>query len=189
MATTLVTTAGASNANSYVTKAEADTYIAAMPYTAKSEWAALTEAAAEARLKLAALWLNTLPYRGARACFEQCLEFPRWFRTDDGYPSYEDTYETMADITEAGYTSPTVPQEVKDAQCEIAFLVIHSIVFKATVGGTPEPEVSSFTMGPLSLSFESMIGGSAFSKGNLSVMAITRILLHKWERHVGGGVI
>lgn len=130
-----------------------------------------------------------MAYRGAKACLEQRLDFPRWFRTDDGYPSYEDTYETMSDITDAGYTAPTVPQEVKDAQCEIAFQVMHSIIYKANPGASAEVDPSSFTMGSLSLSFQQAVGASVFNKANLASTSIIHILLGKWERHIGGGVI
>jgi|ADurb_Ile_01_Slu_FD_contig_91_525942_length_2345_multi_3_in_0_out_0_2 hypothetical protein len=189
----LVTTAGASNANSYASVVEADAYIAAATHFAShTEWAALTGSEKEFRLKMAALLLNLLPYRGAKACFEQRLAFPRWWRLDEGYPTSEDEYLTMDDIPST-LTKPTVPQEVKDAQCEVAFQVVHSVILKSEVMAFPEREISAFTLGgSLNMSFFSgPAGASLFSKAKLGTQTIIAALLSKWSggMKIVGGVV
>lgn len=188
----LVVTGGSATANSYVTVAEADAYIALLPYADVADWAGLETAPKEYRLKLAALVMNSLAYRGAKACMNQRLAFPRWWRTEDDYPDDEDTYEDMSDITDAGLTAPTVSQEVKDAQCEVAFQVIHTVVLKADVMAAPEKLIKAFGLGGGSLTIEfgaDSPGRSLFDKSKLATISVVAMLLSRWVKQIGGVVV
>jgi len=187
----LVTTEGGESSNSYVTILEADAYLSASyeDQTVLLEWEDLTSASKETRLKLAALILNTFAWRGAKACRNQSLSFPRWWRWDDGYPIDEDTYLDYADIID--YTPPTTPQTVKDAQCEVTIQVVHSGIMKTEVMAFPEKEVKSFGLGG-SLDIEFFGGAqyaSLWSKAKISSLDIVEVLLEKWIARVSGEVV
>lgn len=154
-----------------------------------SEWEDLSDAQKEYRLKLSASILNTLPWRGAKACRDQNLAFPRWWRWDDGYPFDEDTYLLYSDIID--YTPPTTPQEVLDAQCEITIQVVHSGILKAEMMAFPEKEVKSFELGgSLGIEFFGNAQyGSLWSKAKLSSLDIIEVLLEKWIARVSGEVV
>jgi len=195
----LITTEGGPDTNSYVTVAEADAYIAASAWSARLEWAALATDQKEYRLKLAALMMNIIGYRGLPACLEQRLSFPRWWRTDEGFPDYEDwdyevdeedyPYPTMAEVISSGYKVPTVPQEVKDAQCEVAIQTVHSGILKSKVGAMPKKDIGSLSVGgSLSMSLKDVVGYSLFNPAVISTRTIIQILLDKWVKQIGGGV-
>jgi len=129
-------TVGGPDATSYVTVAEADSYLAGRSSLQAAGWHDLTEALKEPRIRLAATLLDRLPFRGVRACLEQALAFPRLLRRDSLYGQGDsDTvagrFDTYADVTakatQLGTTAPGVPQLVKDAQCELLFQVAHPL--------------------------------------------------------------
>lgn len=187
----LVTEVGGASSDSYATIAEMDAYLAAMydEQTVLTEWEDLSETQKEHRAKLAALLMNTIAWRGAKACRNQRLEFPRWWRWDDGYPLDEDTYLDYSDITE--YTAPTISQEVKDAQCELAIQVVHSGITKATILDSPEKEIRAFGLGG-SLEIEFFGTGqyaSTWSKAKISSLDVIELYLGKWLARISGGVV
>lgn len=187
----LITTAGASDASSYVTVAEADLYLELSGYTI-STWEDLDEVYKEFRLSVGALLMNTLPLRGAKACRDQRLEFPRWWRTEDGFPFYEDTYLTTADITAAGYSIPTVETDTKNAQVEVSFHVIHNGVLQMESMAYPERSIKSFELGgSLAIEFTDRLASnsSLFDKARQSTLDIAYYQLHKWLRKVSGDVV
>ncbi len=185
------TTVGGNASESYVTVAEADIYVEAR-YDGTdlgTEWDALDEEPKEYRLKLGALILNTFAWRGAKASRNQRLDFPRWWRWDDGYPLDEDTYEDYADITD--YTPPTVPDEAKDAQCELSLQVVHEVILKAETMAFPEREIRSFGLGG-SLEIEFSPGspaGFAINKARVTSLSIVDYLLSKWLATFSGGIV
>ena len=98
-------TAGASTANSYASVAEADAYLAVRGDT--STWTALTLGAKESKLQWAALYLDTLTFKGTRSTSTQALQWPRigvWDRD--------------------GFEVDGIPQALKNAQAEMAFQLI-----------------------------------------------------------------
>ena len=100
-------TAGASTANSYASVAEADAYLAVRGDT--STWTALNTGQKESKLQWAAIYLDTLTFKGTRSTSTQALQWPRigvWDR--DGY--------TVA--------SDAIPQALKNAQAEMAFQLV-----------------------------------------------------------------
>lgn len=98
-------TAGAATANSYATVAEADAYLAVRGDT--STWTALTLGAKESKLQWAAIYLDTLTFKGTRSTSTQALQWPRigvWDRD--------------------GFEVDGIPQALKTAQAEMAFQLI-----------------------------------------------------------------
>ena len=98
-------TAGAATANSYASVAEADAYLAVRGDT--STWTALTLGQKESKLQWAALYLDTLTFKGTRSTSTQALQWPRigvWDRD--------------------GFEVDGIPQALKNAQAEMAFQLI-----------------------------------------------------------------
>jgi hypothetical protein len=185
----LITTAGASDADSYATLSEADLYLDSSGYDIL-DWEDLEDTHKEFRLRVGALLINTLPLRGAKACRDQRLEFPRWWRTDSGYPSYEYTYLTMADITSEGYTPPTISTDVKNAQIEISFHVVHNGILKMNSMEYPDRSIKSFMLGgSLAVEFTDRLSlnSALFDKARLSTLDVAYSYLYKWLRKVSGG--
>lgn len=191
----IVTTVGASTANSYVSIAEAEAYLEGVyTDTVISSWVdGLETAQKEARLALAALFVDSLPLRGNKACYNQALEFPRWWPGDDGYPAYEDSYLDYSDISDAGWTAPTIETNVKNAQCEIVWHVVHSGVFAMESMSYPEQEIKSFSLGgSLAIQFSRLTGEGSYaqlSKARLASTDLAERLLNKWIKRVSGGVV
>jgi hypothetical protein len=187
----LITTVGGANSDSYVTTNEADTYLDDLGYSI-TDWEALDDEPKEFRLKMGALLINTLPLRGAKACRSQRLEFPRWWRTDDGYPTYEDTYIEYSEIAAASYIAPTIPQEVKDAQIQFTYQVVHNGIMIMDAMSFPEREIKAFGLGgSLTIEFTDQVAKNyaMYTKGRLSSLDPAFFLLHKWLRKLSGAVV
>ena len=206
----LTTTIGSASADSYASVAEADVYMAArgnLQLNAQSaEWSGLITAEKEIRLRLAASLLDSLTFRGIKATKAQALSFPRLFRGDDLWPkddlgnlsdAYEYRYEDWDEITDTadayGYTLPTIPQAIKDAQVETAFQVIHSTLAGMTPGESASGDVESITIGKLSISLGggSSAGGnsSLFRSESLSAQTLIMLLLRPYVAKVRGFVV
>jgi hypothetical protein len=209
----LITTPGDRNSDSYVTVNEADSYIhsyygSGSPFV-ESTWNALSEDAKEHRLRLAALFLEDFGYRGKKACRDQFLAFPRWWKTDWNYPAYEDQYITMSDIPGYGDGSPAyegtpddqnlfgsppaVPDNVKNAQIEVAYRVLHSTLLSGDAGAmdVPEQMVKSFSLGGgMAIDFfQTSADQTTWSKAKMTSMKIVEAYLNKWIRSVSGGAV
>lgn len=106
MPLTIIATPGAVNANSYVTVAQADAYLAARLNA--GAWTSATADTKAAALIEAQRSMQTLPWLGARATASQALAWPRTGVTDPDSP------------TAADYDAAAIPVRVADAQCEWA---------------------------------------------------------------------
>lgn len=98
----LDTAVGGASSDSYASVAEFDVYAAALGWTVTA-----TEAAKEAALRRGRVYLDSrYQWKGAKATREQALQWPRL-----------EVYD------EAGWyvDSDTIPKEIKDAQCELAY--------------------------------------------------------------------
>lgn len=189
----LIVTEGGDSSNSYVSVAIADAYLSEIYEESKAtvfaEWDDLETAGKEHRLKLGALLLSTFPLRGAKACRNQRLAFPRWWRWDDGYPLDEDTYLDYSDITD--YVPPTTPQEIMDAQCEVTIQVVHSGILKAEFFAFPEKEIRSFGLGG-SLEIEFFGTGQyapMWGKAKVAALDVVELLLDKWIARITGTIV
>lgn len=137
---TIVTTVGAANANSYVSVADADTYMASRLHAeAWVDDAGATEK--EAALIWAARLIDTtVRFNGTKVTSTQSMAWPRAGLTDEsGY-----------DVPENG-----IPQIIKYLQMELALLLL-------TTDRTKESQASaagltSLRAGPVSLSFKDEI--------------------------------
>lgn len=110
MAVTIVATAGSASANSYVTLAEADTYMEARLNA--TLWDAATDDSCNRALVEATREIDVLSYLGKRTSDTQALSWPRDFAVNPDDPN-ADYYDTTV-----------VPTRVKDATCELAFQFI-----------------------------------------------------------------
>lgn len=114
---TIDATVGGAASDSYVTTAEFDAYATAMGWTAT-----ITEAA----LRRARLYLDRVyTWRGIKATDAQALQWPRYVE------GYVDGYPVASDI---------VPQAIKDAQCELAFLALSEDLFATITAGAVTSE-------------------------------------------------
>ena len=104
MALTVETGAVVAGADSYISLADADTYFT--NHGSPSEWADATDAAQEAALRYAVQWIDSsFSWKGEIVDDDQVLDWPR-------AGVYDDERRLVA--------STSIPQRVKDAQCEAA---------------------------------------------------------------------
>jgi hypothetical protein len=193
---TLITTIGAEDADSYVTLAEADSYIETREGFNFDEWDNLEDEAKEWRLTLAALILNNLKYRGVKASKEQNLSFPRitptspLWRDDETWSSR--SFDTWTDLesyaTLEGLVPPTIPSEVKKAQIEVAFQVVHS--HYASLAPMEQGDVSANFVGIGKLQVRFDAKGSSGAHDYIDRMAVSAISIVKFllGKHLGGGL-
>lgn len=112
MAVTIVATAGAANANSFVTEEEMTAYCdgrlnASIWTGAEEQVAALVEATRD---------INLMTFKGTRVNATQKLAWPRDWAIDPDKPEVE----YIGNIELMYFENTIVPQRVKDATCELA---------------------------------------------------------------------
>lgn len=107
MAITIVATAGASNANSFVLQADATAYLEARLNS--SAWTNAVDADQKAALVEATRELNYRGWTGQKATAAQALAWPRVYALDPDAP-----------VGSVYLDSTTVPQVIQDATCELA---------------------------------------------------------------------
>lgn len=132
----LVTTIGGASADSYGTLAEYQAYGASMGWTMGAD-----DAADEVNLRRGALALDRgYSFKGYPAASTQALEWPR---LDVGYVNGYDVASTV------------IPQDIKNAQFEVAFLIQGGLDPFKTVDGA----VTKAKAGPVEVEYSG--GGSA----------------------------
>ena len=135
MAVTIVTTVGASTANSYVSQAQATTYFEG--HLNADDWTNASSDDKNRALVSAAARLQREKYEGSRTDEDQALAWPRYSATDaDGW-NYEDD---------------EIPQVVKDAQCELALFMLGDDRLTSESGFS---QFSSVSVGPVSATIRS----------------------------------
>lgn len=108
MALILVTTAGAVNANSYASLADAEAYALTIPSV--GDWATATDVQKNAALAQATRMMDNLTWNGWRALhLVQALQWPR-----AGVADRENYYMDPA----------TIPAKIRDACCEFALRLV-----------------------------------------------------------------
>lgn len=110
MAVTIVATVGSASANSFVTLAEAATYMESRLNGSTWETDASTDTKNRALVE-ATRWLSVLPWQGARVDSTQALSWPRAWAPDPDSPNLAYDY----------FATDAIPVRVKDATCELAF--------------------------------------------------------------------
>jgi len=124
MAVALVTTIGGSTSNSYVTLAEANTYMEGIPWF-DSDWNDLSDVIKNSRILQAARAIDRLNFLGEKYLDDQAMEFPR-------------------DITDQSTDAGGMPQKVKDAQCE---LIVWQYQHMDSSTGEADKELSELGLG------------------------------------------
>lgn len=120
MAASINATAGAADANSYITLAEAQDF--ADTDIDSAEWDSATEDQRIRVLITATRTLDLVGFVGSRATTTQALAWPR----------------TDFDTTEKTYAEGEIPAEIKLAQWEIAKALLADVVlYGSTAGDTP----------------------------------------------------
>tara|TARA_R100000231_G_scaffold33212_2_gene29104 strand:+ start:2325 stop:2885 length:561 start_codon:yes stop_codon:yes gene_type:complete len=128
MAVTIDATAGGANANSYITLAEADTFVEAMISSSDvSNWTTGNDDTRNRALTAAAERLDRERFLGARATDTQARQWPRTgVRKPD---TYVNTYATGFPfrISEDYFTDTEIPDQVKRAQIELAVYLKNNV--------------------------------------------------------------
>lgn len=131
---TIIATSGAANANSYVTLAEANTYMESRLH--KDAWDDEGSGEKEAALIWAGRIIDrTIRYSGTKSSSTQSMAWPRDGLTDD-----------------SGASVTTVPQIIKDLQVEMAFLLLSTDRTAESEAGAAG--LTSLRAGPVTLSFK-----------------------------------
>ena len=186
----LITSVGSSDADSYISLSDANTYLETFYGEMPTLWDALDDGPREERLKVAALLLNTFPWRGAKASFNQRLAFPRFWHTEDEYQWILDDEEYFQNFSDITTNVPTIPAEVKYSQVEIAYQVVHHVMSLEPLAFS-EKEIKMFELGgSLNIEFfPDSSSGSRLNKAKLSSLDVVYAYLGKWYQQVGGGVV
>ena len=131
----IIVTPGGSTSNSYATLVEADAYHDTRLHN--TAWTSASDATKEAALIWATRTLDkNMCWNGQIASDTQALDWPRYGMV------YKSGYFVDSDI---------VPQEVKDAESELAFLLIED---DRTTAADPNCGVQEAKAGPLSVKFD-----------------------------------
>lgn len=144
---TVIATAGAADANSYVTVAEAQAYL-----DARLNVAAWTNASVDDRERAvitATRLLTPLPWLGSRTTSAQALAWPRTACPD---PDAPEGFTGVRGLGYLYYDTSVIPVRVKDATCELALEVLNAGT--ADLGTLDaDANLTSKTVGPLSKSW------------------------------------
>ena len=128
MAVSIDATAGGASANSYMTLAEADTFVEAMISSSDvSKWTTGNDDSRNRALTAAAQRLDRERFLGARATDTQALQWPRTgVRKPD---TYVNTYATGFPfrISDDYFTDEEIPDQVKRAQIEMAVYLKNNV--------------------------------------------------------------
>ena len=128
MAVTIDATAGGANANSYITLAEADTFVEAMISSSDvSKWTTGNDDTRNRALTAAAERLDRERFLGARATNTQARQWPRTgVRKPDTYiNSYATNFPFR--ISEDFFTDTEIPDQIKRAQIELAVYLKNNV--------------------------------------------------------------
>ena len=138
--------------DTYITQADATTYIAAYHATTEASviaWTALTSDNKDAKLRKATQNLDRIPMVGIKSVETQTLEFPRAIWTDNSfYTSVRSNYFP----SDNWYVQTSVPTDVTYAQVEIALALSVGVSEREQM---QRDGVKSFSLGKLSESYGS----------------------------------
>ncbi len=165
MALTVETGAGLSNADSYLSIADADTYCSGHGLTA---WADATEAAKEIALRSATQYIDSKYrgcWKGVRANEDQALAWPRASVVDsDGYV----------------IDSESLPENLKDATAEGAYRALSESLFP-DIDNNGSIKSEAVTVGPIEEKIEYQ-GGKGLYKSYGIIAALLRDFVYSSNR-------
>jgi len=159
--------------NTYVTMDEAETYMDAR--LGSDIWYSSSDGDKARALRQAARSLDALPLRGEIYDLEQTMAFPRmYWSAYRKRTTLTDQDERYSEITRyAGYVGDgTVPQRVKDAQCEEALELL--------IGGGEETRQTLMRQGVIRVSFSSFsetYSNAAVSRAKTGLASATAMAL------------
>lgn len=144
----IVATALAANANSFATLAEAEQYFSDRLHS--DAWTAATaDQKAQALLWATKILDTRVAWKGSKSTQGQALNWPRAYVEDPNYAIMPPA--TAYSLSKFYLDSDTVPQVIKQAQCELALsLLSEDITQDADTTG-----LSSITVGSISLGINS----------------------------------
>lgn len=174
----LITRIGARYANSFVTLHQADLIMPTVTSDSMDAWTALSDADKEYRLAYAATLIGYLPLRGKKTYKNQALAFPRvlWDR-DNGV--WTDALEYEVDF----HSAFRIPEEVKEAQCMVAYSVVHrALANRPSITEVAGMAVSSVGLGGmLNVTFGDMsLSGTPLDKILSSAQSLIYVKLKRW---------
>jgi hypothetical protein len=186
----IITTIAAPDAESYVSVAECDDYLAGRASFDTAGWAALDELQKEFQLKLGARIIDSLSFRGVKATRNQALAFPRIFPNEVLYVEDEygvalpfNDWDSLLDYADLkGCGIPFIPVEVQFAQIEVTFQVVYSHLMTLGPMETGERSINSLSIDVISLSFGDK-GKSVydlFAQDQFGAIATVRLYLRKY---------
>lgn len=162
---------GGRDSESFITVAEADALLADLPDD-PAEWEALSEADKEYRLILSAQVLGLLPWRGRQTYCGQALCWPR-------------------SVYQHG-----IPAEVKEAQAQVAYTVIHRGLAQLPDSASEDPSMSDLKSvslgGILSVTFATdggLSGGTMLDRLVGSIQFPVYMRLKRWLSQMRWGTI
>lgn len=172
--------------NSYLTIAEADTYMTENYVSTSTElvtWNALTDGDKEIHLKNATKRIDRQIIRGIKAVDSQTLEFPRAIKSNCNY--YYDTNVTGVNVNRYyGYiVEEEVAERVKDAQVEEAMSLSVEGTSVSNRSKLQQQGVKSFTLGDLSETY-----GSGLSSSYNSTKFISNTAKELMKYYLAGSV-
>lgn len=134
----LVSTAGLSSTNSFLSQDDASTYLDARLNS--SAWSGASSSDKDRALISASRYLSRLEWDGRRATSTQALSWPRFLVQNPDDPNLN-------------YFSQTeIPQRVKDATCELALEMLKAGATDI-LGEDSSLAVKSETVGPISVTY------------------------------------
>jgi hypothetical protein len=189
-------------ADSYVSLEEAAAYIAAREGFG-DDWGSLTEEAQELRLRLAVLFLDNLTaFRGVVATQAQVLAFPRLYPRDALYIAGEAedeipfvSWEALTDFAELlGVTSlPIIPTFIKNAQCELAYQVVHSHLLTLNPFDPGDVNVTSVSIGgKIDVALSSATGGGSLgllTRDSVDALSLVTMYLRPFMQRMRGSLV
>lgn len=197
---TLITTIADPSADSYVSVSEADSYFSNRKGFDTSDWENLELDEKEWRLRLGAMILDNMKFRGSKATKDQARAFPRipqrssLWRTE--VSDAEIAFDTWADVveyaTDNSLTAPIIPAEVKSAQCEVTYQVVHKHMMDLEPMELGDVKTSFIGLGKLQVQIGSKfydMSNDFVDKGTVSAISIVKFYLSRWLTNTKGWLI
>lgn len=190
----LITTPCSKDANSYATLEEFDAYLTGRDGFDPEGWLALTDDQKILRAMYGAAIIDSLIFRGRKAVQHQSLQFPRIMPDsklyDSGKPFTD--YESLEDFAAlVDEPVPTVPNNVKLAQIESTFQIVHSHMLGIEAFENGEDSIASLSIDVISMTFRKEEGSAynLFNKSDFGAASTIKLLLQGYLTVLRGELI